>query len=90
MKRVAKRVAEASTTKPKRPRRIAPKAKAAPKREARECEIGEIVKLNSKSDGKEFHGIVKSKAEGGCYWVFVEGSGKEIRMRLPQRAASSN
>ena len=75
---------------PKRPRRNAPKAKAAPKREARECEIGEIVKLNSKSGGKEFDGIVKSKAEGGCYWVFVEGSGKEIRMRLPQRAASSN
>ena len=75
---------------PKHPRRNAPKARAAPKREARECEIGEIVKLNSRSDGKEFDGIVKSKAEGGCYWVFVEARGKEIRMRLPQRAASSN
>jgi hypothetical protein len=75
---------------PKRPRRNAPKARAAPKREAREYEIGEIVKLNSRNDGKELDGIVKSKAEGGCYWVFVEARGKEIRMRLPQRAASSN
>ena len=48
------------------------------------------MKMYSRNYGKELNGIVKSKEEGGRYWVFVEASGKEILMKLPQRAASSN
>jgi hypothetical protein len=49
------------------------------------------VKLNSRKDGRELDVVVKSKEEGGYYNVFVEArGGKVMRMKLTQRAASSN
>ena len=87
--RAAKRAAEASTTEAKRRRRD-PNATAAPTTEAREYKVGEIVKLKSKNDGKEFDGIIKSKEDRGCYRVFVKELEETILRKLPLRAASSN
>ena len=83
-----KRTAEASTTEAKRRRRD-PNATAAPTTEAREYKVGEIVKLKSKNDGKEFDGIIKSKEEHGYYRVWVQELDKTILRKLPLRAASS-
>ena len=88
LKRAAKRTAEASTTEAKRRRRD-PNATAAPTTEAREYKVGEIVKLKSKNDGKEFDGIIKSKEERGDYRVWVQELDKTILRKLPLRAASS-
>ena len=87
--RAAKRAAEASTTEAKR-RRKDPNSTAAPTTEAREYKVGEIVKLKSKNDGKEFDGIIKSKEDRGCYRVFVKELEETILRKLPLRAASSN